>query len=510
VDVQQGIHCITIATLLLLAWPTAARGDEIASESPPPSHIYNGEQAGTCEFPTAVSLGSCTATLVHPELIIYAAHCGSNYGSVFFGNDTDGQGFSVGTAGCEVNPNWAGIGYGVDVAYCRLAEPVTEVPFTPPLMGCETEVLQPGREVWIVGFGETEQGVYGVKHKALTTFNYTDGNDDANIGGNGTTVCFGDSGGPTFVQLREEDGFDGSWRAFGIASYVYTPCGTDGFSAMMHNGVQWVESASGVDVTPCHDADGTWNPSAACTGFPAEIDAGAGDWGSGCEPGPLVGSGATCGAPYGGGDGEAPTVAITSPADGQQVAIAPGESDAQVRVVVDAQDNVGIAEVTLVVDGVEAGSDASEPYEFDVMLGSGAHELEALAVDLDDNAGHSSTITIEVSGDGDPSGDGGSDPSDDDGGSDPSGDGGGSDPGDDDDDDDDDDGSAGDDGEGAAGPQALPPGFGLGAEAAGCGCGSTHGTSWWIAIVMLAVRRRTRRVAEFWKFKAQGSRSRGR
>jgi hypothetical protein len=478
--VGRPTHCITVTTLLLLAWPTAAQGGELVSESPPPQPIYYGEQAGTCEFPTAVSLGSCTATLVHPELIIYAAHCGSGYGSVFFGNDTDGQGFAVGTAGCETNPNWAGIGYGVDIAYCRLAEPVTEVPFTPPLMGCETDVLQPGREVWIVGFGETEQGVYGVKHKALTTFNYTDGNGDANIGGNGTTVCFGDSGGPAFVRLGEDDGFDGSWRAFGIASYVYTPCGTDGFSAMMHNGVEWVESASGIDVTPCHDADGTWNPSAACTGFPAGIDAGSGDWGSGCAPGPLVGSGATCGPPHGGGDTEAPTVTITSPADGEHVAIGAGAGDAQVRVSVAAQDDVGIAQVHLVVDGVEAGTDANPPYEFDVSLASGTHELGALAVDLDDNVGVGETISIRV-GDAGGGSDEGSGPDEDDGGS-SSGDG---------HDVNDGDGDDGNDGDGAAGPQALPPGFGLGSEAAGCGCGPRRVGGGWLAILVpLMLRRR--------------------
>jgi hypothetical protein len=494
------LHRILIAVPFLVAVSAAsssARADQLATEPPPPSPIYNGEQAGTCEFPTAVSLGSCTATLVHPELIIYAAHCGSNYGSVFFGNDTDGQGFSVGTEWCEVNPGWQGIGYGVDIAYCKLSEAVTEVPFTPPLMGCEVDVLQPGREVWIVGFGETDTGVYGVKHKALTTFNYTDSNGDANIGGNGVTVCFGDSGGPTYVKLEEADGFDGSWRAFGIASYVYTPCGTDGFSALMHNGVEWVESASGVDVTPCHDADGTWNPSDRCTGFPAGIDSGAGSWAAGCAPGPTVGWGATCGEPFmgggddggdpgdGGSDGGtpgAPNVRITSPADGATIEVDAGSNDASVRVEIDATDDGTIVEVALVVDGDEVASLAAPPYEIEIDLGIGTHVIEALAIDDTDASGHSAAIEIEVVADGaTPGGDDGNGGEDDGDGGDGNADG------------DDDDGDGG--GGGAAGPQALPPGFGLNTEGGGCGCTADDRASGVWALVLLALARRGRRGA---------------
>ena len=46
---------------------------------------------------------------MHPEVIVYAAHCGSGYGSVFFGDDTSGAGFSVATEYCQTHPSFGGI-----------------------------------------------------------------------------------------------------------------------------------------------------------------------------------------------------------------------------------------------------------------------------------------------------------------------------------------------------------------------------------------------------------------
>jgi uncharacterized protein (TIGR03382 family) len=438
-----------------------------------PIPIYYGEEAGTCEFPSAAWLGSCTATLVHPEVVVYAAHCGSGYGSVFFGNDGQGAGFSAATEWCDTNPGWGGIGYGVDIAYCKLAEPVTEVAFTPPLMGCEVDVLQPGRQVWIVGFGQTEYGVSGVKHMASTTLNYIDGNGDASIGMGGTTVCFGDSGGPAYVRLGEDEGFDGSWRAFGIASYVTSGCGAEGFSALMHNGIDWVEEGSGIDVTPCHDADGTWNPSELCRDFPTAIDVGMGAWDPGCGAGPTAGWSSTCGEPHAGADLEPPTIAITTPTDGATSELPFGEDAMAVVVEVDAQDDGGIAEVSLVVDGAPAGALAAAPFRFEVMLASGEHELYAEGTDLEGNASHSTTVTIAIEPALDPSG---ADDESDEGGS-------------DDDAPDDGDSSGGDDADDPISDPALPPGFGLDSPA-GCACTSMPSAMPAAWLLLLAVGRR--------------------
>jgi hypothetical protein len=110
--------------------------------------------------------------------------------------------------------------------------------------------------------------------------------------------CYGDSGGPSYIQLD-----DGSWRVFGAVSgsAVDDPnCGNLGIWTLIHVYAQWIENTSGYDVTPCHDADGTWNPSNACTEFPVSPGAGEGAWGNGCR-GQLSDAAETCGPPLGGG-----------------------------------------------------------------------------------------------------------------------------------------------------------------------------------------------------------------
>lgn len=453
------------AWLLPLA-AEAAPVEQAVPDDDEPEPIYGGEPAGPCDWPSAVSLSSCTGTLIHPQLVMYAAHCGSSYGSVFFGDDTSGAGFSVGTTGCQVHPNWNGIGSGTDFAFCKLSRPVTEVPYTPPLMGCEVDVLQPGREVWIVGFGENDDGGYGTKYEAKTTFNYFDSVGDASIGHAGTTVCFGDSGGPAYVRLPEDEGFDGSWRAFGIASYVYTPCGNEGFSAVMHRGIEWVEDASGLDVTPCHDADGTWNPSEDCKDFQTQADTGQGSWQTGCEAGPLAGWGATCGPSWAETmDAAAPVVTIVAPSSGEVMPAGAGGM-ADLTVEVEATDaESGVVQVELLLDGVAVGGpDTQPPWVFELTLPIGDHTLGATAKDAAENTGHGSDITISVEAVDD----------DDGGGVGTSGDGGGS-----------DDGGWGsstgsvddDDGDDIPPPQdtaALPPGFGLDQAPTGCACTTTQ------------------------------------
>ena len=51
-------------------------------------------------------------------------------------------------------------------------------------MGCETDILQPGQEVVIVGYGNADTGPYGTKREVTTTVVQQNG-QEINIGGGG-------------------------------------------------------------------------------------------------------------------------------------------------------------------------------------------------------------------------------------------------------------------------------------------------------------------------------------
>ncbi len=89
-------------------------------------------------------------------------------------------------------------------------------------------------------------------------------------------------------------------------------------------------------------------------------------------------------------DVTAPTVQITSPANGSSVSKI-------VKVQVAAKDNVKVAKVELYVDGKFFGSSTSETTTFNwnaSKSGAGPHTLQAVAFDAAGNRGQSSQVTV--------------------------------------------------------------------------------------------------------------------
>ncbi len=302
---RQHINSLVTALGLSLGLSAEARAEGLIP--PPPQYepmpIYGGTEAGECDWPTTVYMDGCTGTLVHPQLVVFAAHCmffagGQGPDFAGFGESADSPARQVPIDQCTMYPGWTPGGRGDDVAFCTLAEPVNDVPIVPILMGCETEILASGQPVTLVGFGVTESDVFGVKHAVQTTINSVLG-AEVNLGGGGTSSCNGDSGGPAYVQLE-----DGSWRVFGVTSRGTSgSCADESIYGLIHEHIELIESTAGLDVTPCHDVDGTWNPTEGCTGFPMNPGVGETPWAMGCAQTELSPPSMTCGDPIDGGPG---------------------------------------------------------------------------------------------------------------------------------------------------------------------------------------------------------------
>jgi MYXO-CTERM domain-containing protein len=362
--------------------------------------IYGGVDAQTCEWPSAANLqGNCSATLIHPEVLIYAAHCGAGYSTVRFTEDINGNGGkAVATEYCQTFPEFGdnSLGQGIDFAFCKMAEPVTGVPVVPMLMGCETQILAPGQMATLVGYGVADTGPYGVKRIVEVPVNGV--TNEASLGGGGPAGCNGDSGGPAYIKLGDDVGGDGTWRAFGIASYIVGECGqSPTFYSLMHLGVEWVEESVGIDITPCHDADGTWNPGPECRSFPQEPGTGLGGWGSGCGIGPVGGWSDICGDPYGEPDETPPTVSITAPETGASFDTEGGS--AMITIVAQAaDDDFGVSDVRLTINGdeLEGATDWYAPYEWPGQFNAGQYTVTAIARDYAGNEAESEPVYFGV------------------------------------------------------------------------------------------------------------------
>ncbi len=361
--------------------------------------IFAGEPVEPCAWPTAVAVSSgglCSGTLIHPRVVVYAAHCGAGLKTIRFGEQAWTGGRTVAVERCAAYPNYAGAtDQGRDWAYCILAEAVDALPIAPPLYGCERELLQVGEEVAIVGFGASEAEPSGDKRWALTTLAaVTPGNNTTLVGNPSTglpSFCAGDSGGPALIQLP-----DGSWRTFGIASTVAGDCGGYGAHATLAGAIPWIEQDSGIDVTPCHAIDGSWAPGPACAGaFAAPANVGVGTWADWCSGTASVGASTSCGPAWDQFDPTAlASVAIRSPLDGQSVL-----QGLELRVEVDASkhpEGFAIASISLAIDGEVVDVDANDPWEFvgPEFPGPGVYTLTAIAEDWAGNRVESAPIQI--------------------------------------------------------------------------------------------------------------------
>src|SRR6185369_6039941 len=109
------------------------------------------------------------------------------------------------------------LGNGFDTAVLTLAAPVSAAVATPIPFNHDAAVLKNGSQVRIVGFGtkrELSVKLNQVQNRLLS------------IGATGGQKCFGDSGGPTFLNLAGKGDV-----VIGVTSFGNGDCSNGGFDS---------------------------------------------------------------------------------------------------------------------------------------------------------------------------------------------------------------------------------------------------------------------------------------
>jgi hypothetical protein len=366
---------------------------EIESSASRPLVAF-GEPAHTCSWPTVVAvIGAelCTGTLIHPDIVIYSGSCGYDDKVIRFGEDAFFAGREVEAEYCSLFPQG-------NSAYCKLAQPITDLPVTPLLLGCDFDQVSEGDAAVLVGFGATETDMVSrQKHWGLTSLaaiDRTSGWFKLEDIGDAPFGCADDAGAPVFVQLD-----DGSWRVAGIVSSTSGTCTGNGtfIHDLIEYDMPWLDTS--LQITPCHSWDGSWAPSPACTGFYAQSpDLANGTWNDWCLGTPAIGDAATCGPSWDDFDPSLPPeVEIQSPISGETL-----EPGAIVEIEILAQrqpDGFTLRQVGVEINGSLLATQQAESFysHFQTQpLPQGSYSIIAFVEDWAGNIAWSEAVEIDV------------------------------------------------------------------------------------------------------------------
>ena len=163
--------------------------------------LIGGKPAPKDKYPSTVRIfsggGSCTATLIGPKVLLTAAHCVDDGGSVRF----DYKGSSVNSKACKHHDGYSD-NTTKDFALCEV----------PALTGkWETintnhKLVSKGDKVTLTGYGCTEPGGEGgndgiLREGGATVTGVPSRNSfDIVTRASAGALCYGDSGGPAFVE----------------------------------------------------------------------------------------------------------------------------------------------------------------------------------------------------------------------------------------------------------------------------------------------------------------------
>ena len=262
----------SLALVLVLVCTAAARANTVDD------NVVGGGQVPRGRWPDAVAViardGVCTGTLIAADVVITAGHCIDAKPLEVIIDTTDyarSGGEHIRVVWARAYPTWE---ERYDVGVLMLEHGSTAAKPRVVAAGCTARrLLDRGLEVEIVGFGlATVDASDANTHLMQATVPITDPtctldpacnpaiapSGEFMAGGQGADACFGDSGGPVYVDTQDGHGH----ALLGVVSrglaLPAAPCGGGGVYVRVDKVLAWIQTVTGRKLakTSCH-APGT-------------------------------------------------------------------------------------------------------------------------------------------------------------------------------------------------------------------------------------------------------------